>query len=87
MFRQCNGGAPGQETGLCPQCQQSLTLVLGDPRPYPSLCDITVRIDANDLRDLWYDHLGDNLHFRDFGFQVRIQVAHRLSQRADCGVG
>jgi hypothetical protein len=57
------------------------------PRPYPSLRDIAVCIDANDPHDSWYNHSGDDLHFHDFGFQACIQVARRLSQRADCGVG
>jgi hypothetical protein len=57
------------------------------PRPYPSLRQIAARIDANDARESWYDHTGDDLHFRDFGFQARIQVARRLNQRADRGIG
>jgi hypothetical protein len=55
------------------------------PRPYPSLRDIATRIDGRG--DSWFDHTGDDLHFRDFGFQARIQVARRLSQRADRGGG
>jgi hypothetical protein len=55
------------------------------PRPYPSLRDIATRIDVGG--DSWFDHPGDDLYFRDFGFQARIQVARRLNQRADCGGG
>jgi hypothetical protein len=55
------------------------------PHPYPSLRDIATRIDVRG--DSWFDHPGDDLYFRDFGFQARIQVARRLNQRADRGGG
>jgi hypothetical protein len=55
------------------------------PCPYPSLCDIATRIDVRG--DSWFNHPGDDLYFRDFGFQAYIQVARRLSQRADHGGG
>jgi hypothetical protein len=55
------------------------------PRPYPSLRDIATRIDVRG--DAWFDHPGDDLYFRDFNFQARIQVARRLNHRADRGGG
>jgi hypothetical protein len=55
------------------------------PRPYPSLRDIATRIDVRG--ESWFDHPGDDLYFRDFGFQAHIQVAWQLNQRADRGGG
>jgi hypothetical protein len=57
------------------------------PHPYPSICDIASRVDANDACDSWYNHAGNDLYFCDFGFQARLQVARRLTQCVDCGVG
>jgi hypothetical protein len=55
------------------------------PRPYPSLRDIATCIDGGG--EAWFDHPGEDLYFRDFGFQARIQVARRLHQCADRGGG
>src|SRR5882724_3842545 len=50
------------------------------PTPYPSSDSIIARMDADD--NYWYHDTGADLHPRDFIFQVRIQTARRLSQRA-----
>jgi hypothetical protein len=55
------------------------------PRPYPSLRDIATRIDGGG--DSWFNHPGEDLYFRDFGFQAHIQVARRLNQCANHGDG
>jgi hypothetical protein len=50
------------------------------PTPYPSPSTIAARIDDHST-DRWYWHEGDDLYFRDFLYQARMQTAHRLSQR------
>jgi hypothetical protein len=42
---------------------------------------------VNDTLDSWYDHLGNDLHFRDFGFQACLQVACQLTQHANRSIG
>ena len=51
------------------------------PRPYPTAADIAYRMDTIAPNDPWYNHLGDDLFYRDFIYQARIQSARRMSQR------
>ena len=40
-------------------------------------------IDANAPNDPWYNRLRDNLFYRDFIFQTRLQSARCIAQRMD----
>ena len=44
---------------------------------------VAARIDADAPNDPWYDHLGDDLFYRDFIFQNRLQSARRMAQHMD----
>ena len=50
------------------------------PRPYPSPVTIALRMEGEGD---WYNHAGRDLHLIDLLFQLRIQTAHRMSQRVD----
>ena len=50
------------------------------PRPYPSPATIALRMETGED---WYNDAGRDLHLVDLLFQSRIQIAHRMSQRAD----
>ena len=50
------------------------------PRPYPSPATIALRMEGDGD---WYNHAGRDLHLVDLLFQLRIQMARRMSQRVD----
>ena len=53
------------------------------PSPYPTMRQVAARIDVEAPYDPWYNHLGDDLFYRDFIFQTRLQSARRMAQRMD----